>query len=581
MKSRIIQRLIIYCCCLLFVLPVSAQKDPQIKNQNKVVTPTNTMLGQIRLKTGKYIIKAATSARAVDVDRGSINTTSPKLQLWDACADYKRNCEPQLWFLTAVGNNSYTIKLSANGKYLTLNPFKKTEVVLSAKIGGNKTTSEYQTWQISHVANGQFTIRSAMKDAAANMALSYAAEQNGSAIGLQKPCANVNASCSAQLFTFFTIPDAPRMCATYPSPPKPTKPACTNCEVGVNVEPLVAATSKMWQPGSTLRVRIDGGSTLVRSKVVRYANEWTRYANIRFNFINSGDAEIIVTFGDDGSSWSYVGTDCIDPGRRFIGNFTQYGTTHFGWFTDDTPEDEFSRVIIHEFGHALGFEHEHFHPDGGIPWDREATYNYYAVSQDPPWDRNKVDQQVFAVASRSQTQFSSYDRSSIMHYAISNDLTIGDFEVPWNTQLSATDKAFARLMYPPGTIAGNKLRIKIGTGGDDLRVNSNVLVYLKLNSAALPSFTKSLNNGAGWGGNSSNVVEIALPAGVGLSDIQECKLLFTSGKQFEWDTPDNWNLDKLVIDFVTADGFVSNIANRSGTPYIRFYNTGEVLLLRR
>jgi serralysin len=580
MKKYVLKNLLLVFIFSNTLLLSYSQKDG---NQPLKLTPVTT-LGNIQsgFKPGRYIIKIETGLKALDVDRGSINTNKPKLQLWDVCADYKKNCEPQLWYISSANKNTFAIKLSANGKYLTVNPFKKTELLLMAKIGGsNSDISEYQSWNITNIGNGLYSIKSAMADAAANLSLAYSTAQNGGAIMLQKPCENVKAACGSQLFTFFSIPDAPKMCAAFPLPSKPTKPACTNCEVGVNIEPLVAATAKMWKPGSTLRVRMDGGSAFVRSKVIQYANEWTRYANIRFNFISSGDAEIIVTFGNDGSSWSYLGTDCIDPGIRFVGNFTQNGTTHFGWFTDETSEEEFSRVIVHEFGHALGFEHEQSHPESGIPWDREAVYNYYATSQNPPWDRNKVNAQVFEVASRSHTQFSSYDRNSIMHYSISNELTIGDFEVPWNTRLSETDKAFARLMYPAGTVAGNRLRIKIGTGGDDVRVNSNVLIYLKLNSTALPSFTKSLNNGAGWGGNSSNTVEIALPAGVGITDIQECKILFTSGKQFEWDTPDNWNLDKLVIEFVTADGFASTIANRTGTPYVRFYNTGEVLLLRR
>lgn len=559
------------------------QNPPVTKPISKDVKPViQTNLSIQSLQPGKYIIKTATSLKAIDIDRGTINSSSPKIQIWDACADYKKSCEPQIWLFASVAGrpNHFIIKLTANGKLLTVNPFKKTELVLANRIGNDKVPNEYQTWLVKQAGSGRFVITSALKNMTDIVSVATTAENNGSPLSLQKPCANPQSGCDNQLFTFFKIPEAPKICDAYPAPDAAVTPSCTNCEVGVSTQPLVAATSKMWQPGSTLRVRMDGGSALVRSKVVQYANEWTRYANIRFNFIPSGDAEIIVTFGNDGHSWSYVGRDCIDPGRRFLGNFTMNGTTHFGWFDDATPEDEFRRVILHEFGHVLGFKHEQSHPDGGIPWDREATYAHFAA-KNPPWGRDEVNRQVFEIASRSETQFSSYDRTSIMQYAVPNELTIGDFEIGWNTTLSETDKAFARLMYPPGNITGNKLRIKIGTGGDDVRVNSNVLIYLKLNNAALPEFRKSLNNGNGWGGNSSNVVEIGLPAGVNITDIQECKLLFTSGKQFEWDTPDNWNLDRLTIDFITADGFRSNMVERSGTPYVRFYNTGEVLLLRR
>lgn len=32
---------------------------------------------------------------------------------------------------------------------------------------------------------------------------------------------------------------------------------------------------------------------------------------------------------------------------------------HFGWLRDDTDDVEWRRVVVHEFGHALGAIHEH------------------------------------------------------------------------------------------------------------------------------------------------------------------------------------------------------------------------------
>lgn len=51
---------------------------------------------------------------------------------------------------------------------------------------------------------------------------------------------------------------------------------------------------------------------------------------------------------------------------------------NYGWLYPDTPDQEYSRVVLHEFGHALGAIHEHQHPEAAIPWDKPKVYEYYA-----------------------------------------------------------------------------------------------------------------------------------------------------------------------------------------------------------
>jgi len=59
------------------------------------------------------------------------------------------------------------------------------------------------------------------------------------------------------------------------------------------------------------------GRTLQKSKVKEYAVQWSKYGNIRFDFTAGAKAEIRVSFeADPGSSWSAIGTDCLD--RRYF-----------------------------------------------------------------------------------------------------------------------------------------------------------------------------------------------------------------------------------------------------------------------
>jgi serralysin len=195
---------------------------------------------------------------------------------------------------------------------------------------------------------------------------------------------------------------------------------------------------KAWAPGRLLRISFLGQvDPKVRARITEVARQWLVHVNLRFEFISGADGEIRITT-DPGGSWSYIGTDAllVKPGQA---------TMNFGWLTPDGPDDEYRRVVLHEFGHAFGAIHEHQLPDAGIPWDRPAVYAYYAQMG---WSKEQVDHNVFAKYSRAQLNSSSYDRLSIMHYAIPNELTVGDWEVGWNKQLSSTDQQFMRKQYP-------------------------------------------------------------------------------------------------------------------------------------
>ncbi|EJD40747.1 zincin [Auricularia subglabra TFB-10046 SS5] len=160
-----------------------------------------------------------------------------------------------------------------------------------------------------------------------------------------------------------------------------------------------------WANGRTSKVKILNDSAKIKEKIRQYANLWSQHANITFNFVGSGDAEIRVN-------------------------------------------NEFARVIIHEFGHALGCIHEHQSPAAGIPWNREAVYVYY--ERTVGWTHAQTGANIFQLYAAGSTQFSGFDTKSIMLYAVPAALTTNGFSVGWNDQLSDTDKAFiAQRQTPP------------------------------------------------------------------------------------------------------------------------------------
>ncbi|KAF4452084.1 metalloprotease protein [Fusarium austroafricanum] len=212
--------------------------------------------------------------------------------------------------------------------------------------------------------------------------------------------------------------------------------------LGANNPPALALpVGSMWRSNRVLRVKLLNGSDKVKRKIQEYAVKWNEFSGVTFEFVDSDDAEIRVNCDDSDRSWSYVGTDCLSVAK-------DRPTMNFGWLNDSTQDSEYSRVVIHEFGHALGCGHEHQSPAGGIPWNKEAAYNYYMATNN--WTREDVERNIFDYYSFTMSRISDLDTKSIMIYPIPKSLTTNGFFTDWNNQLSDDDKKFISGVYPKG-----------------------------------------------------------------------------------------------------------------------------------
>lgn len=155
----------------------------------------------------------------------------------------------------------------------------------------------------------------------------------------------------------------------------------------------------------------------VKAQILAWANEWSRFGSINFVLTDSWhSADIRVGIDDECyankrdnalygncGSWAYLGktfTRGVSPEKP---------TMNFDWVTKS--------VVLHEFGHALGFAHEQSSPLRNIVWNEQVAVDYF--SKRNQWTESYTRQQISYVLTDPYTvTVGEYDQNSIMHYSV-------------------------------------------------------------------------------------------------------------------------------------------------------------------
>ncbi|HEX8224272.1 MAG TPA: hypothetical protein VF605_10700 [Allosphingosinicella sp.] len=199
-----------------------------------------------------------------------------------------------------------------------------------------------------------------------------------------------------------------------------------------------------WKKGATVRIGFLDGTPEQQALVKKYAVGWIASgggaANLVFSWVPANKAAIRISFAYAGS-WSVIGTSCknVPKGQP---------TMNFGWLEPGVTDEEAERVILHEFGHALGLIHEHQNPLGSINWNKPAVYQDLSG---PPnnWARDKIDRNMFETYPPQKIRGTATDPSSIMMYPIpASWVNPPSQPVGLNSTLSATDREFIKKAYP-------------------------------------------------------------------------------------------------------------------------------------
>ncbi len=255
-------------------------------------------------------------------------------------------------------------------------------------------------------------------------------------------------------------------------------------DVATQQQGLTAFTEKMWTPGEIIKYAVidyNGKQESLKDTVQKYAEIWENYANVNFEYTDkTSDAQVRIGM-ESGSSWSYIGRDALLLA-------TDEKTMNLGWLGNDAEANQ--RVILHEFGHVLGFVHEHNGPAANIKWKKNLVYQYYAQAPNY-WSKELVDQNVMFKYSQTQTNYSDYDEHSIMHYPIDPRLTTDYHIYPYNTSLSPTDKQYAAIFYP---FPNNIVEGMLSTGDDcdeiDFKIEFDAIDRSKIEVILAPGINR-------------------------------------------------------------------------------------------
>lgn len=237
----------------------------------------------------------------------------------------------------------------------------------------------------------------------------------------------------------------------------------------VEMQHLALVTSKWWgREGGVFRVGfLETVDPALRNKILNYANLWSSWSNVQFVYTpNSANAHIRLTLKPNPPIYaSYVGTD-----NKLIP--LNQPTMWLAGFSLGTPDSEYMRVVVHEFGHFLGFMHEHQRPEVVELLDPQKCYEQ--GKRQLGWSKADVDAQILtATPLRYLTATTRADQSSIMCYRFGGEWTRNGQPIPGGLQPSDSDKAFVGQVYPlvkPSPSGSGKLKVIMAADQQALRV---------------------------------------------------------------------------------------------------------------
>jgi hypothetical protein len=188
---------------------------------------------------------------------------------------------------------------------------------------------------------------------------------------------------------------------------------------------------------------LDNPPADLRKRILLHMNAWNKTANIHFiETRKTGDVRIARLDRPEAFAgyWSYIGNE-------ILGIPDDEPTLNLEGFTMKVSEAEFKRVVRHEAGHTLGFEHEHMRAELVKKIDRKKAFAFFDRTQG--WTKDDVEAQVLTPLRKASVMGTTEaDPLSIMCYQIPAAITKDGKAILGGVNINRKDFAFAASVYP-------------------------------------------------------------------------------------------------------------------------------------
>lgn len=209
---------------------------------------------------------------------------------------------------------------------------------------------------------------------------------------------------------------------------------------------LAVVIASKWPRAEGVRLTVqflDSPPAALRARILSHMNAWNRIANVQFTE-TTGVGQVRIARldrpADVAGYWSYVGTE-------ILGIEEDQPTMNLEGFTMRTTESEFRRVVRHEAGHTLGFDHEHMRRALVSRIDRAKAIAYHDRHYGWPAEETRA-QVLTPLASASIMGSRESDPTSIMCYQIPGSITKDGKPIRGGKDINPQDYAFAARIYP-------------------------------------------------------------------------------------------------------------------------------------